>query len=158
MVNYQTILKTIVVFVIINCQLIIVNCLNAQVNFQSQYTAAKTFFKEGKYNLAMEAFKPVIPYDQANSFSEYASFYYALSAYHQGYGAVAKDMLSQIKNLYPNWDKMDEVNFWLAKIHFDRAEASQALQALAAIKNSKTASETSELKKLIVASVNDIEL
>jgi predicted negative regulator of RcsB-dependent stress response len=158
MVNYQSIVKAIVVFIIVNCQLINVNCLNAQVNYQSQYSTAKGFFTHGNYSLAMEAFKPLIQYNQGNSFSEYASFYYALSAYNQGYGAVAKDMLSQIKTLYPAWDKMDEVNFWLAKIHADRGEASQALQTLASIKNAKIALETVALKKHVVTSVNDVEL
>jgi predicted negative regulator of RcsB-dependent stress response len=158
MVNYQSIVKAIVVFIIVNCQLISVSCLNAQVNYQSQYSTAKSFFKEGKYNLAMEAFKPLIPYGQGNSFSEYASFYYAISAYNQGYGAVAKDMLSQVKTLYPTWDRMDEVNFWLAKIHADRGEASQALQVLSSIKNSKTASEAVALKKSVVALVSDVDL
>jgi hypothetical protein len=158
MLNFQFVIRGLALVIIFNFQFSIFNSSYAQVNYQSQYTTAKSFFKDAKYNLAMEAFKPLIPYDQSNSFSEYSSFYYALSAYHQGYGAVAKDMLTQIKSLYPTWDKMDEVNFWLAKIHFDRAEASQALQVLAAIKNSKTADETLELRKLVVESVNDIEL
>lgn len=138
--------------------LVVIYSVSAQINYQSQYATAKSFFKEGKYNLAMEAFKSLIPYDQNNYFSEYASFYYALSAYHQGYGAVAKDMLNQIKKLYPQWDKMDEVNLWVAKIHSDKGEASQALQILASIKNSKINSESVPLKKVIVSSVTDVEL
>src|SRR6188768_523990 len=68
-----------------------------QVDYNRQYTNAKELFKAGKYNLAMESFKPLIPYDQNNRYSEYASFYYALAAYHQGYKAVAKDMFNQIR-------------------------------------------------------------
>ena len=33
----------------------------AQEDFTKQYFNAKTLFREGKYNLAMESFKPLIP-------------------------------------------------------------------------------------------------
>jgi hypothetical protein len=136
---------------------IVVQSVNAQINYPDQYRMAKRFFHDGQYNLAMEGFKALIPYDQKNPFSEYASFYYALSAYHLGYGSVARDMLSQIKNLYPTWDKLDEVNIWMAKIHFDKQEYFQGLQALSQIKESKKVKEAAALKKQMVASIQDIE-
>src|SRR3954468_1877118 len=101
---------------------LLISTVYGQVDFKQQYLNGKSFFKEGKYNLAMETFKKVIPYDQNNPYSEYASFYYAASAYNQGYASVAKDQFNQIKNLYPKWDKMEEVNFWLAKILFDNKD------------------------------------
>src|SRR3569623_589886 len=89
------------------------------VDYKEFYFTGKNFFREGKYNLAMESFKKAIPYDHNNPFSEYASFYYAIAAYNQGYMAVSRDQLNQLKVLYPKWDKMDEVNFWLGKIHLE---------------------------------------
>src|SRR5262245_21959326 len=86
----------------------------AQIDYKKQYFNGKHLCREGKYNLAMETFKPLLAYDSRNTFVEYASFYYAVSAYHQGYKAVAKNQLNQIRTAYPRWDKMDEVNFWLA--------------------------------------------
>ncbi len=129
----------------------------AQVNYQQQYASAKALFKEGRYNLAMESFKPLIQYDANNPFVEYASFFYALSAYHQNYRSVAKDMLLQVKTLYPNWDQLDEVNLWLAKIHVDANEYFQALQVLTQIKNGKLTRETTALRQSAVASVTDVE-
>src|SRR5688500_18613586 len=90
----------------------------AQTDYDKQYSNANALLRDGKYNLAMESFKPLISYAANNPYSVYASFYYALSAYNQGYKAVAKDMFNQIRSLYPNWDKIGEVNFWLGKIHF----------------------------------------
>ena len=89
-------------------------------DYKRQYKNAKDFYKDGNYSLAMEAFKPLMVYDQNNSYPEYASFYYAMSALKQNFSAVAKDELLQIKRLYPEWDQMNEVNFWLAKIYLDR--------------------------------------
>jgi hypothetical protein len=151
-------LRNILLFALmLNCQFSIVNFTLAQTDYKQQYTISKKLFTDGKYNLAMESFKKLIPYGQGNPYSEYASFYYALSAYHQGYGSVAKDMLSQIKTLYPTWDKMDEVNIWLAKIHFDGKDYFQGLRLLGGIKNTKTLKEVAPLKKQAISSVTDIE-
>jgi tetratricopeptide (TPR) repeat protein len=129
----------------------------AQVDFNRQYFNAKQLFREGKYNLAMESFKPLIPYDQNNNFSEYASFYYALSAYHQGYMAVAKDQLNQIKSLHPKWDKIDEVNFWLGKIHFENRDYFQGLKVFSALQDKKFQKDIEALKVKALSGITDLE-
>lgn len=142
---------------IINCQLSIVNSSHAQTDYKTQYAISKKLYADGKYNLAMESFKKLIPYDQNNPYREYASFYYALSAYNQNFKAVAKDMFGQIKTLYPSWDKIDEVNIWLAKIHFDNKDYFQGLKLLSELKNEKTQKEITDLKKHALDPVQDTE-
>jgi len=117
------------------------------VDYKQFYFSGKNFFREGKYNLAMENFKKAIPYDQNNPFSEYASFYYAISAYNQGFLAVSRDMLNQLKSLYPKWDKMDEVNFWLAKIHLETKDYFQGLKILNTISDKKFQPDIAALKQ-----------
>lgn len=129
----------------------------AQVNYQQQYANAKALFREGKYNLAMEGFKSLIPYDKNNPFTEYASFYYAVSAYNQGYKSVAKDMFLQIKQLYPAWDQLDEVNLWLARVHFDNQEYFQGINQLTGIKSSKLQKEVMLLKKYGISTLTDLD-
>lgn len=131
--------------------------LQAQVEYSQQYSNGKQLFRAGKYNLAMETFKPLIPYDQNNPFSEYASFYYALSAYYQGYRAVAKDQLKQIKTVHPKWDKMDDVNFWLGKIHLDDNNYFQALKILASIQDKKMQKDIEAIKTQSLSKVTDVE-
>ncbi len=143
--------------IVFNCTLAVWNASYAQVNYQQQYASAKALFKDGKYNLAMESFKPLVQYDAANPFSLYASFFYALSAYHQGYRSVAKDMFNQVKTLYPNWDQLDEVNLWLGKIHFGAQDYFQGLQVLAQIKSGKLTKDVTALKRSGLASVTDAE-
>lgn len=130
----------------------------AQVNYQQQYTNAKNLFKEGKYNLAMESFKAIIPYDKNNTFSEYASFYYSISAYNQGYKSVARDMFNQIKQLYPTWDQLNEVNLWLARIHFENKEYFQALNVLQSIRDQKLETDINALKRFGFSGVEDVDL
>src|SRR5688572_21123800 len=134
-----------------------VTIASAQVDYNKQFFSAKQFFREGKYNLAMEGFKPLIPYDQNNQFSEYASFYYAISAYNQGFRAVAKDMLNQLKVQHATWDKIDEVNFWLAKIHFDNKDYFQAMKMLSAIPDKKMQKDIDALKTESLVLVTDVE-
>jgi ABC-type branched-subunit amino acid transport system substrate-binding protein/DNA-binding SARP family transcriptional activator len=129
----------------------------AQIDYSNQFLSAKQLFREGKYNLAMESFKRLIPYDKANPFSEYASFYYALSAYHQGYKAVAKDALKQIKTQYPKWDKLDDVNFWLAKIQLDEKEYFQGFKTLENIQTKSLAADIAATKEVALDGILDVE-
>jgi hypothetical protein len=128
-----------------------------QVDYTRQFNNAKLLFKAAKYNLAQESFKPLISYDKNNPYVEYASFFYALSNYHQGYKAVAKDMFNQIKTLYPSWDKIHEVNFWLAKIHFDNHDYFQGLRIFAAIPDKKFEKDIEAIKRTELTSVTDVE-
>lgn len=131
--------------------------LCAQVNYSSQYQNAKDFFRQGKYNLAMETFKPLIAYDDNNPYSPYASFYYALSAYKQGYDAVAKDMFLQIKKVHAKWDKMEEVNLWLGIIYFRNHDYFQGVKMLNAIQDKKHADYIKSLKEQYLSEITDPE-
>ena len=132
-------------------------CAWAQVDYARQYQSAKDLFRQGKYNLAMETFKPLITYDDKNQYSPYASFYYALSAQKQGYNAVAKDMFLQIKSVHPKWDKMEEVNLWLAKIYLDDKDYFQGIKMLNAIQDKKLEETKKAIKAEAIASINDTE-
>ncbi|MBY0436178.1 MAG: ABC transporter substrate-binding protein, partial [Cyclobacteriaceae bacterium] len=129
-------------------------------DFKRQYKNAKDFFMEGKYNLAMEAFKPLISYDKNNPYSEYASFYYAQSAYRQRFFAVAKDMLLSIKKLYPEWDQMNEVNYWLAKIYFEQREYFQGMHMLQQVRQEDfiEVQEIGKIKRFYLSQIADPEV
>jgi hypothetical protein len=137
--------------------ILFVNVAVAQVDFKQYYFNGKAFFREGKYNLAMESFKKAIPYDQHNPFAEYASFYYAISAYNQGYRAVAKETLTQLKTLYPKWDKIDDVNFWLAKIYLENKDYFQGLKIASAIQDKKLQQDLTLIKQQSIANIPDAE-
>jgi hypothetical protein len=129
----------------------------AQVDYNRQYSNAKALYRDGKYALAMESFKPLTVYDQNNQYSAYASFYYALAAYHQRYGVIAKDMLNQVKSLHSQWDKIPEVNFWLAKILFENKDYFQAMKTLTLIGDKNFEKDIETLKRVHIATINDAE-
>ncbi|MEK6783284.1 MAG: hypothetical protein AABY93_16405 [Bacteroidota bacterium] len=129
---------------------------NAQ-DFKRQYNYAKELFNAGSYNLAMEAFKTLIPYDRNNPYTEYASFYYSISAEKQGYHAVAKEMLLLIRRLYPEWDNQDETSYWLAKIYFDQHEYFQALRLLDEIRSASFEQDVKGIKRNYLRTITDVE-
>lgn len=147
----------IVVAVIVKCQLLIVDSSFAQVNYTSEYKNAKQLFEEGKYNLSMEVFKRTIPYDNVNPYSEYASFYFAVAAFKQKYFSVSKDMLLQIKTLYPKWEKIDDVNYWLSLNYFETGDFFQAIKQIRDLKDSKFAEDAEKAKHHFIATINDRE-
>ena len=131
--------------------------VNAQ-DFKRQYSHAKDLFDAGSYNLAMEAFKALIPYDKNNPYTEYASFYYSISAERQGYPAVAKEMLLLVRRLYPEWDQQDEINYWLAKIYFDQREYFQAMRFLDEIVSASFEFDMNSMKANYLRDITDVEI
>ena len=126
-------------------------------DYKKQYRTAKDLFTGGKYSEAMVAFKSLTVYDKDNPYSEYSSYYYAMSAYRLGYTTVAKDMLLQIKKLYPPWDQMDEVNYLLCKTYFDQKEYFQAHTVMDQIKDPAFVSDLQNLKRMYISQIEDPE-
>jgi tetratricopeptide (TPR) repeat protein len=126
-------------------------------DFRRQYKQAKDYFELGKYSEAMDAFKPLMVYDQENPYPEYASFYYALSAHRLGYTSVAKETFLQLKKLYPNWVQLPEVNYWLCKIYFDLGEYFQGLLVASYITDPAFQSGLTDLKRTYLARIDDVE-
>jgi hypothetical protein len=126
-------------------------------DFKRRYREGKDLFRQADYTRAMDVFKPLITYDKNNPYSEYASYYYGLSAYNLGFATVAKDMFIQTRKLYPDWDQIDEVSYLLAKIYFDQHEYFQGLLILNSIKNLSVASDVEGMKRNYLAQISDIE-
>lgn len=148
-------IRSILVIILLICSLL----AGAQ-DPKRQYKSAKDFYASGKYNLAMEMFKPLMTYDKNNPYTEYAAFYYAMSALQQNYHTVARDMLLQIRKLYPSWDQQGEVSFWLAKIYFDRNEYFQAMHMLKEVPQEDYISieQLTNMKRQYLSRISDPEV
>ena len=126
-------------------------------NFRRQYKEAREYFEREDYTKAMDGFKPLIAYDQDNPYSQYASYYYGLSAVKLGFATVAKDIFLQIRKLYPDWDQIDEVNYVLAKVYFDQHEYFRAMLLLTEIKDMSHAVDVTTMKRYYLAQLTDAE-
>ncbi|MCU0418162.1 MAG: hypothetical protein MUC38_00775 [Cyclobacteriaceae bacterium] len=129
--------------------------LHAQ-DFKEEFANAKQLFAAGQYSKAMDAFMPLTVYDRKNPYPEYASFYYAVSAYKLGFFSIARDQLFQIKKLYPRWEQIPEVNYWLTVLFFEQREYFQAMVAAQEVSKSLSI-DLQNLKKFHLAKVGDVE-
>ena len=92
---------------------------------QGEYLEAKRQYGLGNYAEAKGAFQNLIDDD---TFGEYASFYYALTALKLNQPKVAEDMFKQIRVKFPSWDKQQEVDYWLTYLSFNQNKLWQAFQ------------------------------
>lgn len=124
-------------------------------DFKSKYAHAKDLFDNGKYALAFEAFKPLMVYESGNIYTEYAAFYYALSALKDNYKTLAKNTFLGIEQSYPTWNQIDQVRYWLAYLYFDQGEYFRAMEKLSQIRQDKG---QQALKESYLSRIRDPEI
>jgi hypothetical protein len=126
-------------------------------DFKKQFRKAKELFKDEKYSESMDAFGKLSVYDKENPYNEYALFYSALSAQRLGFTTVAKSNFVQLKKLYPQWQQLNEVNYWLAKLYFDQAEYFQAMSMMSSIQEETLKPNLDSLKRYYLSKIEDVE-
>lgn len=91
---------------------------------QGEYLEAKRLFATSQYRTAKLAFAELTsdPY-----FGSYATFYYGLSQYKLGDIKEAVDVWLSLQQL-SQWDKQNEVSFWLAYAYFESVQYDKALR------------------------------
>ena len=112
----------------------------------ARFRNAKELMYQGKFGLAMQAFKPLANAYEGNRYTIISSFYYAVAAYNDGQKYVAKDMFLQILQRYPSWEKLDEVNLWLANIYLAEGDFINGFNYVSFINNPDIKSRAEELK------------
>ena len=135
-------MKAIFSLVLITVPLLV--CAQRSGNPQKAYLSGKDFYNTDQYHMAMESFKSLSTYN--NTFVEYATFYYGLSAYYNGQEEIGKNILLQLSRKYPNWDKRHEVSFWLGKLYFEKGDYVSAVDHLSKIDNASMTSDITNLK------------
>jgi hypothetical protein len=139
---------------------LILACLSAnhgkaQTDFQKEYERGKSHYLEGQYNFAMQVLQPISRAEPGNPFAPYAAYYYALSAYYAGEIPNAKFMLMQIRSYFPDWEKIDEVNLWFARIRLEEGDFAQALSLMEEISDATVKNEANLQKRAFVSTITD---
>lgn len=134
--------------------------LNAQSknDNQQKYLRAKNLYKQEQWVQAMDAFRELSTIQRNNSFAEYASFYYALSALNAGRPAEAKAMLQQIRTRYAGWDEQEEVSYWLAQVYMEEKNYRQALEVIQEISDRRVKADAQEMATAFFTREKDTEL
>lgn len=100
------------------CLLGLCNTVFAQ-DEKELYAQGKKYFIEQRYDLACDVFGRLVAKDD-HAFSESASFYLALSHYKADRKEKAKDLWLELAFLVPNWEKIEEVYFWLSAYYLEQ--------------------------------------
>lgn len=124
---------------------------------QQMFLRAKSLYQQEQWSQAMEAFRELAAVQKNNSFAEYASFYYALSALNAGKTAEAKAMLQQIRRKFAGWDQQDEVSYWLAKAYLEEETYDKALEIIESIPDRRVKSDAEEMATHYLVGEQDIE-
>jgi len=127
----------------------------AQINYQQKYKNGKDLFQLGKYELAMQEFKDVTAPSRENPFDVYASYYYAVSAFRSGSKELARTYFSRLAARNSDWNKIDEVYYWLGYINLELKNYNQALQNLERLQDDSLKSEADKLKYFFLTQEKD---
>lgn len=106
----------------------------------------------------METFRSIADPNEKHSLTEYASFYFALSAYQDGQVYVARDMFRQIISKFYTWRKIDEVNLWLTQINLELKNYSEAIHYFDKIMSIQIIQNSRELKRHHLFEIDSIEV
>lgn len=126
-------------------------------NADKVFKEGKALFDQKDYALALVKFAPLTSMNDENELVPYASYYYAVSAYHSGDSKTAKDMFLQLNQKSPNWSEKSEVNYWLAQISFELTDFENAMQYLDKIESERYSEDKEKLKHYHFSKVKDIE-
>lgn len=124
-------------------------------DFKADYSKAKQLLDQREFARALEAFKPLMVYDQSNPYAEYAAFFYAVCAYRENYKTLSKNTFLSIEQNYSSWNQIDEARYWLALIYFEQGEYFQAMQKLAQLRQEKG---QRALKESYISRIRDPEI
>ncbi|WPP52450.1 tetratricopeptide repeat protein [Catalinimonas niigatensis] len=113
-------------------------------SLRDRYEQGKRLYEQRKYEQAIEIFRPLSRQEQSNPYVEYASYYFGLSALKSGQYDLAKNMFLQIISKHSKWDKLGEINYWLANTYFRMGDYNQAMGLVEEIKKSQLSTELKE--------------
>nr|WKN36490.1 ABC transporter substrate-binding protein [Tunicatimonas sp. TK19036] len=129
-------------------------------SYQQRYVRAKALYEQGKYDLAIDILRPLSREEKGNPYVRYASFFYAMAAFQTEDYNLAKNMFLQIKDKYPRWKRMPEVNYGLANTYYELESYDQAFAMTAELTtgsqpDDQLREDASDMKQYYIAQTPD---
>jgi ABC-type branched-subunit amino acid transport system substrate-binding protein len=123
---------------------------------EGRYRAAVNDYKQGKYAAALEKLAPLTNSGIRTSYSPYAQYYYALSAYQLKRYRESRNMLVQLQSNYPGWNRINDVYYLLGAIGLESGQINEGLEQLLKIKDTSLSKDVQGLKQHYLATVGDL--
>lgn len=127
-----------------------------QDSYQTKYLSAKDLYRNGKYTLAMEVFKPLTSEAEGNSFYKYAHYFYGLSALKAGKYEEGRKIIKQLELKYPDWEKAAEAKYLQANLLFELSRYTDALYLVKSLKKDFKG-DVEDLKKHYIGEILNID-
>lgn len=145
--------KTIAIFLFLGMGL-----LSYAQNIQQNFEEGKKYFDQEQYALAKNSFSKITAVEGTNQMVQWASYYFAISAYQTNNLGEAEQMFEQVLTKYPYWGVKDEVNFWLARIASDQGELKEVFGHLSKIQEPEFDADIDALLRQAINKTNDAEV
>ncbi|MCF0050881.1 ABC transporter substrate-binding protein [Dyadobacter sp. LJ53] len=123
---------------------------------ESRYKSALADYKQGRYAAAMEKLSPLTSVNAKTTYSAYAHYYYALSAYQLKRYKESRQMLLQLQSRYPGWNRVGDAHYLLGAIALEAGQLDEGLGYLAKIKDSSLAKDIFSLKQHYFGAITDL--
>jgi len=130
--------------------------LAQKVTYDSRFKTGVEDIKLGRFAHSMEMLLPLTSTTIATSYSEYAHYYYALSAYQSKKYKESRQMLLQLVNRFPNWNKINDVNYLLGANSLATNQWRESAQYFQKIKDSSFSKDIQSLKTHYLATIPDL--
>ncbi|RZS96167.1 ABC transporter substrate-binding protein [Cecembia calidifontis] len=98
----------------------------------SGYNRAKTLMGYGNYADAMNLLRPYMDAQKFGNLSQYATYHFAKSAYHQGQYLLVESVLKDLAN-QETWGNKDKAKYLLALAYFQEGRNIDALELITKI-------------------------
>lgn len=145
-----------VVFTVILTIGLRINSVAQNTSYDSKFKAGVDDFKQGRYTLAMEKLLPLTSTGSIYSYSEYAHYYYSLAAYQARKYKESKQMLLQLINRFPSWNKLNDVHYLLASNSLATGQWKEGFQYFDKIKDSSFGKDIQSTKHFYLSRVSDL--
>ena len=125
--------------------------------YERDYKRAIGLFKTAEYALAINDLGPLTARKYGNALTPYAHYYYALASQRLNRVSEARQMLQQLRDRFPDWKKMEEVNYLMADLTFREKQFGEALDYLQDLTDPQLKKDADALKKYYLAPVQSLE-
>jgi TolA-binding protein len=120
-------------------------------DYQRKYESGKELLKAGKYDLAKEVFRPLMQEAEGNRYAAYAHYFYALSSLKTNKPDEARLTLLQLLEKYPDWPDVDNAQYLLANVAFEKKDYAAAFNYLGKIRTKAVKEDADNLKRHYVS-------
>jgi ABC-type branched-subunit amino acid transport system substrate-binding protein len=143
--------------VILILSLSVATNLHAQkVTNDSKFRAGIDDYKAGRFAASMEKLLPLTSSSVIYSYSEYAHYYYALAAYQNKKFKESRQMLLQLKNRFPGWNMMNDVNYLLGANNLATGQWKEGLNYFQMIKDKSFEKDMQSLKHYYLGTITNL--